>query len=267
MFARNGVRRLSSSKSSRPSLTPIRRAMAIRCTIALVDPPIANTVVIELRNAVRVRMSDSLTSSQTISTIRRPVCAAITECREYAAGIEDAPGRVPPSASTALVMVDAVPMVMQCPADRAIPPSTPFHSCWVINPARRSAQYFQVSDPEPSTFPAKFPRSIGPAGINNAGRSIDSAPISKPGTVLSHPPISTAPSIGYDRSNSSVSIANKFRYSIVVGFWNGSDNDIAGISNGNPPDDHTPRLTSSTRCLKCVWQGLISLQVLMMPMT
>ena len=44
----------------------------------------------------------------------------------------------------------------------------------------------------------------------------------------------------------------KFRESIVVGFWNGSDNDIAGISTGNPPEDHTPRLTSSTRCLKCV---------------
>jgi len=28
-----------------------------------------------------------------------------------------------------------------------------------------------------------------------------------------------------------------------------------------------PRLTSSTRCLKCEWQGLMSLQVLMMAMT
>ena len=43
--------------------------------------------------------------------------------------------------------------------------------------------------------------------------------------------------------------------------------DMAGISSGNPPEDQTPRLTSSTRCLKCVWQGLMSLQVLMMPMT
>ena len=85
--------------------------------------------------------------------------------------------------------------------------------------------------------------------------------------VLSQPPISTAPSTGYDRSSSSASIASRFRYSIVVGFWNGSDNDIAGSSTGNPPADQTPRLTSSTRCLKCVWHGLMSLQVLMMAIT
>ena len=54
---------------------------------------------------------------------------------------------------------------------------------------------------------------------------------------------------------------------MVVGFWNGSDSDMAGSSRGNPPADHTPRLTSSTRCLKCVWQGLMSLQVLMIAIT
>ena len=252
MLASNGVRRPSSSKSSSPNFTPIRRAIAIRWMIAFVEPPIASTVVIALRKAVRVRMCESFTSSHTMSTIRRPVCAAIAACRESAAGIDAAPGRVTPSASTALVIVDAVPIVMQCPGERAIPFSISCQSCWVITPARRSAQYFQVSEPDPSVLPPQFPRSIGPAGMNRAGRSIDSAPISNPGVVLSHPPISTAPSIGYDRSSSSVSIASRFRYSIVVGFWNGSDNDIAGSSTGNPPDDHTPRFTSSTRCLKCV---------------
>ena len=39
-----------------------------------------------------------------------------------------------------------------------------------------------------------------------------------PGVVLSQPPISTQPSAGYERSSSSVSIARKLRYSIVVGF-------------------------------------------------
>ena len=141
---------------------------------------------------------------------------------------------------------------MQCPGDRAIPFSISCQSSWVMLPARRSAQYFQVSDPDPNVVPPQLPRNIGPAGMNNVGRSIDSAPINNPGVVLSHPPINTAPSTGYDRNNSSVSIANKFRYNIVVGFWNGSDNDIAGISTGNPPADHTPRFTSSTRCLKCV---------------
>ena len=54
---------------------------------------------------------------------------------------------------------------------------------------------------------------------------------------------------------------------MVVGFWNGSDSDIAGSSSGKPPAWKTPRLTSSTRCLKCVWQGLMSLQVLMIAIT
>ena len=53
----------------------------------------------------------------------------------------------------------------------------------------------------------------------------------------------------------------------MVGFWNGSDSDIAGSSTGNPPADQTPRFTSSTRCLKWVWQGLMSLQVLRMAIT
>ena len=66
----------------------------------------------------------------------------------------------------------------------------------MIAPARRSAQYFHVSEPEPSVVPPQWPRSIGPAGTKIAGRFIDDAPMSSPGVVLSQPPISTAPSIG-----------------------------------------------------------------------
>ena len=131
-----------------------------------------------------------------MSTIRRPVCAAITACRESAAGIDAAPGRVTPSASAALVIVEAVPIVMQCPGERAMPFSISCQSSWVMFPARRSAQYFQVSDPDPNVVPPQCPRSIGPAGMNSAGRSIDDAPINNPGVVLSQPPINTAPSTG-----------------------------------------------------------------------
>ena len=46
--------------------------------------------------------------------------------------------------------------------------------------------------------------------------------------------------------------------SSVVGFCNGSASDIAGISTGKPPACQTPRFTSSTRCLKCAWQELMS---------
>ncbi len=92
------------------------------------------------------------------------------------------------------------------------------------------------------------------------------APIKRPGVVLSQPPSSTAPSTGWLRSSSSASIASMFRYSMVVGLTNDSDTEMAGSSTGKPPAWNTPRLTSSTRCLKWLWQGFRSDHVLMMAM-
>ena len=54
---------------------------------------------------------------------------------------------------------------------------------------------------------------------------------------------------------------------MVVGLTIGSDRLIAGSSSGSPPACSTPRLTSSTRCLKCAWHWLMSLQVLTMAIT
>jgi hypothetical protein len=42
---------------------------------------------------------------------------------------------------------------------------------------------------------------------------------------------------------------------------------IAGSSTGKPPAISTPRLTSSTRVLKCMWQGCRSDQVLTIAIT
>ena len=77
-----------------------------------------------------------------------------------------------------------------------MPCSISSQSSAVIAPARRSAQYFQTSLPEPSAAPRHAPRSIGPAGMKIAGKFIEIAPKSSPGVVLSQPPISTAPSAG-----------------------------------------------------------------------
>src|SRR3981081_1654713 len=54
---------------------------------------------------------------------------------------------------------------------------------------------------------------------------------------------------------------------MVVGFRNDSDSDSAGNSIGNPPAIRMPRLTSSTRDLKCMWQGCASDQVLRIAIT
>ena len=80
------------------------------------------------------------------------------------AGMDEVPGSVMPITSAMAVMVDAVPMVMQWPWLRAIPPSMADHSASEMLPARRSSQNFQASLPEPSTLPFQLPRSMGPAG-------------------------------------------------------------------------------------------------------
>ena len=80
------------------------------------------------------------------------------------AGIDEAPGSVSPSASAIAIMVAAVPITMQVPNERAMPPSISFHSFSPMWPARFSSQYFQTSEPEPSVWPRQLPRSIGPAG-------------------------------------------------------------------------------------------------------
>ena len=63
-------------------------------------------------------------------------------------------------------------------------------------PARSSAQYFQLSLPDPKVLPRQLPLNIGPAGKNMAGSPILAAPINNAGVVLSQPPIRTTPSQG-----------------------------------------------------------------------
>ena len=55
-------------------------------------------------------------------------------------------------------------------------------------------------------------------------------------------------------------------YVDISGFTKLSESESAGSSQGKPPAWNTPRLMSSTRCLKCIWQGCASDQVFMMAM-
>src|SRR5882672_7007067 len=112
-FAITGVFLEIASKRSRSSGTPARRAMAIKWITELVEPPQATTQVTALSKEEAVRRFFGVASSQTSSTARFPVAVAILAWCESAAGIEAAPGSVRPSVSTADVMVEAVPMVMQ----------------------------------------------------------------------------------------------------------------------------------------------------------
>ena len=68
-----------------------------------------------------------------------------------------------PRASAAEVIVEAVPIVMQWPGDRAMPHSSSASSHSPTSPARASSQNFHTSVPLPTGWPRKLPRSIGPA--------------------------------------------------------------------------------------------------------
>ena len=70
----------------------------------------------------------------------------------------------------------------------------------------------------PSRWPrCDAPSLIGPVTSWIAGRPADAAPMSCAGTVLSQPPISTTASIGWAAIISSVSIAIRLRYIMLVG--------------------------------------------------
>ncbi len=70
-------------------------------------------------NASRVRIREMRRSSCTICTIRRPSSARALR-RASTAGMAALPGKLMPSASTMFAIVEAVPMVMQCPLDRCM---------------------------------------------------------------------------------------------------------------------------------------------------
>ena len=190
---------------------PARRAMATTWMMALVEPPIAMCTLMALSKRAAVR----ILSRRQVVPHHLDDAPAGDRAHARVAGvgrrIEDAPGSVMPIASAIAIMVAAVPIVMQVPNERAMPFSISFQSSSVMLPARFSSQYFHTSEPEPSSWPRQLPRSIGPAGRRSPAGPCVMAPMSRPGVVLSQPPIRTAPSIGWLRSSSSVSIARKLR--------------------------------------------------------
>jgi hypothetical protein len=97
--------------------------MAIRCGIALVEPPKAIVAFTALSMLPCVSIVAGVQSSHTISTMRRPVSVARRGCPASAEGMPAEPGRAKPSASAASIIVAAVPAVMQVPkADAGLRP-------------------------------------------------------------------------------------------------------------------------------------------------
>ena len=90
-------------------------------------------------NASRVMIRLGRRSSSTIATMRLPASCAISKRRASTAGQVADPESCMPRASATLAIVDAVPMVMQWPADRAMQPSATWQSASDMRPAATSA--------------------------------------------------------------------------------------------------------------------------------
>ena len=127
--------------------------MASRWITALVEPPMAPLVRMAFSKASLVSTFEIVRSSSTISTMRRPAMWARALRRESAAGMAALVGRPMPKASTMQAMVEAVPMVMQWPVERALAASASMKSARLISPVLTMASNFQRSVPEPTVSP------------------------------------------------------------------------------------------------------------------
>src|SRR5216117_3305606 len=106
------------------------------------------------------------------------------------------PGRLMPSASASAFIVDAVPIVLQCPGEGAEDATSSMNSAPSISPAASSCRAFQMIVPDPVRSPLNQPLSIGPPDSTIAGMFTVAAAIMQAGVVLSQPVVSTTPSSG-----------------------------------------------------------------------
>ena len=113
------------------------------------DPPIAEFTAIAFRNASRVMTSEGLRSSCAISTMRRPVASAIAGRSVYGAGIAAHPVNDMPSASASAFIVEAVPIVLQCPDDGVDAAVAVIMSSSERSPAATRRRIRQMQVPEP----------------------------------------------------------------------------------------------------------------------
>ena len=86
--ARKGVRSLTFWKSSRTSSTPTERAIAIRCSTALVEPPRIVTTTMAFSKAARVMIALGLMSFSRRLRIASPARRHSSRLPGSSAGVE-----------------------------------------------------------------------------------------------------------------------------------------------------------------------------------
>ena len=106
------------------------------------------------------------------------------------------PGSESPSTSATEFMVEAVPIVLQWPAEVAEASAASKNCSSSISPTASRRRLFQITVPEPTSSPSKYPSSIGPPESTMAGISTVEAAMMPEGVVLSQPVVITTASIG-----------------------------------------------------------------------
>ena len=106
------------------------------------------------------------------------------------------PGKDKPRASATAFIVEAVPMVLQWPAEGALLQARCRNSSSSISPAASWRRLRQMTVPEPTSSPLCQPSSMGPPDNTIAGMSTVEAAMMPAGVVLSHPVVSTTASMG-----------------------------------------------------------------------
>ena len=110
-------------------------------------------------------------SAATSSTASRPVPCAASSSRLSGAGVPATPGTIVPSASATSAIVEAVPMVLQCPRLRIIADSDAGNCSWPTACRRappRDSRHTSV--PQPSGVPAEGAGQHRAAGHDDGGQ-------------------------------------------------------------------------------------------------
>src|SRR5258708_5087063 len=89
----------------------MRPAMAARCTMPLVEPPMASSTRMAFSKAAGVRILSMVRRSRAMRTASVPVCSAMRMRSAVTAGGEAPPGTVMPSASAMQAMGHAARVV------------------------------------------------------------------------------------------------------------------------------------------------------------
>jgi hypothetical protein len=132
---------------------PIRPAIAVRCRMALVEPPMASSTRSAFSTDLGVMISLGFGPCAASVTACLPVASAARKRSECTAGIAAVPGSVMPSVSAMDAMVLAVPMTAQVPAVVARLLSISTISSDETSPARYLAQKRRQSVQAPRRSP------------------------------------------------------------------------------------------------------------------